>query len=362
MIFLIIFRKGGSESMGKAIIHVDMDAFYASVEQRDNPELLGRPVIIGGTSGRGVVSAASYEARRYGIHSAMSVQVAKRLCPDGTYLRPNMNKYKETSREIHKRLRRYSDAIEPISIDEAFLDVSGKDPVKIAKNIKEDIEKELKLTASIGISINKFVAKLASDIEKPNGLTIIKEKEIIDFLRPLPIDNIWGVGPKMEREMNKLGIYYIKDIQDYDKEVLESIFGKRGRELYDFSYGRDNRPVEEDVLNQSIGEEETFREDVENLDFLTGKLKEYSKNLSKKLIKRSYLIRTITIKIKYNDFTIETRSITLGIPTDNSNVIFDTGKYILENKFELKKSVRLIGLTGSNLIYPDDPHQLAMKI
>lgn len=348
--------------MEKSIIHVDMDAFYASVEQRDNPHLIGKAVIIGGASNRGVVCAASYEARRYGVHSAMPVQLAKRLCPNGVYLPSNIGKYKETSKELHKIFTKYSKTIEPISIDEAFLDITGEDPVIIAKNIKKDIQNQLNLTASIGISINKFLAKLASDIDKPNGLTIIKKEEVIEFLRSLPITNIWGVGPKMEREMNKLGIYYISDIQDYDENVLISIFGKRGKELYEFSYGIDSRPVEDHVLNQSIGEEETFQIDINDMDILIDKLKSYSINLSKKLIQKSYLIRTITIKIKYNDFTVETRSITLSIPTDNYDVIFDTSRYILINKFELKKSVRLIGLTGSNLIYPDDPMQLIMDM
>lgn len=348
--------------MERSIIHVDMDAFYASVEQRDNPDLIGKAVIIGGVNSRGVVCAASYEARRYGVHSAMPGRQAKKLCPNGIFLPSNMEKYKQASREIHNIFSRYSDNIEPISIDEAFLDITGKNPIKIAKMIKRDIENELKLTSSIGISINKFLSKLASDIDKPNGLTIIKKDEIIEFLKPLPVTKIWGVGPKMERELNKLGIYYVGDIQDYDKEILTSLFGKRGRELYEFSYGIDDRIVENHVLNQSIGEEETFQNDTDDIDLLIDKLRFFSMNLSKKLIQKSYLIRTITIKVKYNDFTVETRSITLSIPTDGYNMIFKISEYILRTKFNLKKSVRLIGLTGSNIIYPQDPRQLNMDI
>ncbi|HSH36263.1 DNA polymerase IV, partial [Schnuerera sp.] len=204
----------------RSIIHIDMDAFYASVEQRDNPSLLGKPVIVGGVRSRGVVSTASYEARKYGIHSAMPIKVAKRLCPKGIYLPVDMKKYKSVSKEIHKIFNRYSSKIEPISIDEAFLDVTGQEAVFIAKRIKNDIQKELKLTASIGISYNKFLAKLASDIKKPNGLTVIKKGEAMEFLKPLSVSKLWGVGPKMERELNKLGIYYIGDIQGYDVDVL----------------------------------------------------------------------------------------------------------------------------------------------
>ncbi|NMB08605.1 MAG: DNA polymerase IV [Tissierellia bacterium] len=348
--------------MNRSIIHVDMDAFYASVEQRDNPSLKGKPVIIGGASDRGVVCAASYEARRYGVYSAMAGARAKKLCPKGIYLPVNMNKYKNTSKEIHKIFRRYSNTIEPISIDEAFLDITGKNPLKIAKEIKKDIKEEQGLTASIGISYNKFLAKLASDMEKPNGLTIIKKEEVIEVLKPLSVRKLWGVGPKMESELNKLGIYYIGDIQNYDPNVLISLFGKRGQEIYDFSHGIDNRPVEYNVLNQSIGEEETFKEDIDNIKYLIEYVENYSINLSNKLMAKGYLGKTITVKIKYNDFSVETRSISLNIPTDREKTIFKTSRYILCEKFNIDKPVRLIGLTISNLIYPEDPLQLSMKI
>lgn len=348
--------------MDRAIIHIDMDAFYASVEQRDNPSLKGKPVIIGGKSDRGVVCAASYEARKYGVHSAMPGRTAQKLCPNGIFLPVNMEKYKNTSREIHSIFRRYSNTIEPISIDEAFLDVSGKNPIKIAKAIKNDIKGEQNLTASIGISYNKFLAKLASDMEKPNGLTIIEKEEAVEMLKPLSVRKLWGVGPMMENELNRLGLYYIGDIQNYDEEVLVELFGKRGKEIYDFSHGIDNRPVEYDASNQSIGEEETFSKDIEDINYLIEYLKIYSINLSNKLVIKGYLAKTITVKLKYNDFTTETRSITLSIPTDNEDKIFEIGKYILVEKFTIKKPVRLIGLTVSNLIYPNDPLQLSMKI
>ncbi len=348
--------------MDRSIIHVDMDAFYAAVEQRDNPSLIGKPIIIGGASDRGVVCTASYEARKYGIHSAMSAKVAKRLCPNGIYLPVDMKKYKKVSKEVRGIFQRYSNIIEPVSIDEAFLDTTGNDPIPIARKIKKDIRDELQLTASVGVSINKFLAKLASDMDKPDGLTIIRKDEVVELLEPLPVTKLWGVGPSMERELNKLGIYYIGDIQRYDKNVLISIFGKRGKEIYDFSYGIDHRPVEDHILNQSIGEEETFREDIGDMDFLIDRLNSYAKNLSKELKLRGYLIKTITVKVKYKDFSVETRSMTLSIPTNDNKDIFKIGKHILTTRFNFHDKIRLLGLTVSNLIYPEDPIQLSLDI
>lgn len=339
-----------------------MDAFYASIEQRDNPNLKNKPVIIGGNSKRSVVCTASYEARKYGIHSAMPIAKAKRLCPKGIYLPVNMDKYKKESRKIMNILRRYSSIIEPLSIDEAFMDVSGKDALYIAKKIKEDVKNELQLTASVGISINKFVAKLASDVKKPDGLTIIKKEDIIDFLKPLPVSRLWGVGPRMERELNKLGIYTIGNLQKYNLDILINKFGKRGKEIYLFSFGIDNRPVETQLISQSIGEEETFLEDLNDIDVLCRKLKLFARNLSNKLVKKGFLVKTVTVKVKYSDFIVETRSFTFSIPTYDYNIIYETSKYLLINKFDLKKSIRLLGLSVSNLIYPNDPIQLSFKI
>ncbi|HHV46904.1 MAG TPA: DNA polymerase IV [Tissierellia bacterium] len=348
--------------MDRAIIHVDMDAFYASIEQRDNPQLRGKPVIVGGVGKRSVVCTASYEARKYGVHSAMPIESARRLCPHGVFLPVDIDRYKKESAKILNILRRYSNIIEPLSIDEAFLDVTGGNPIYIAENIKSDIRNELKLTASVGISINKFLAKLASDVKKPDGLTVIKKEDIVDFLKPLPVSKLWGVGPKMERELNKLGIYYIEDVQKYDVDILIEKFGKRGKELFEFSYGRDNRPLEIHITNQSIGEEETFISDTNDMEFLCNKLREYSVNLSNRLVRKGFLIRTVTVKVKYSDFTVETRSITLNIPTYDHNVIYETSKQLLTTKFNIIKDIRLIGLSLSNLIYPQDPRQLSLNI
>lgn len=348
--------------MDRSIIHVDMDAFYASVEQRDNPNLRNKPVIIGGNSKRSVVCTASYEARKYGIHSAMPIIKAKRLCPRGIYLPVNMNKYKRESRKILNILGRYSNTVEPLSIDEAFVDVTGKNPLIIARKIKEDIKNELKLSASLGVSVNKFLAKLASDVNKPVGLTVIEKENVIDFLKPLPVSKLWGVGPRIERELNKLGIYIIEDVQKYDKDILIKKFGKKGRELYDFSFGIDHRPVETHLVSQSIGAEETFLNDINDMEVLNNKLKLFSMNLSNKLVKKGFLIRTITVKVKYSDFTVETRSTTISIPTYDYKVIYETSKYLLTTKFNLEKDIRLIGINLSNLVYPQDPIQLSLNI
>ncbi|HLR35087.1 MAG TPA: DNA polymerase IV [Tissierellales bacterium] len=347
----------------RSIIHVDMDAFYASVEEADNPLLKGKPIIVGGRSGsRGVVSASSYEARKYGVHSAMSMAKAKQLCPKGVFLPVNMKRYKEVSKEANEILKEHSLIIEPISIDEAFLDVTGKNPYIISKSIKKRIKNELGLTVSIGISFNKFLAKLASDVEKPNGLTIVKKNEAVNFLVPLPIRKLWGVGPKTERELNKLGIYTIGDMQRYDMNVLIRKFGKRGKELSDFSKGIDNRVVENDIKTKSIGEEETYIDDVDDIGFLVNKLDEYSLSLAHKLDHHSTLAKTITVKVKYEDFSVETRSLTLSIPTNKYPTIFEISKSILINKFSLEKKVRLLGLSLSNLIHPNDPLQLNIEM
>lgn len=348
--------------MDRAIIHIDMDAFYASIEQRDNPCFKNKPVIIGGRSKRAVVCTASYEARKYGIHSAMPMAKAKRLCPKGIYLPVNMDKYKRESRKIMNILGRYSKIIEPLSIDEAFIDVTGKDALSIAKQIKKDIKNELQLTASIGISANKFMAKLASDVEKPDGLTIIKKEDIINFLKPLQVSKLWGVGPRMERELNKLGIYIVEDVQKYNLDILIKKFGKKGKEIYNFSFGIDNRPVETHLVSQSIGEEETFLKDINDIGILCKKLRIFSINLSNKLVKKGFLVKTITVKVKYSDFTVETRSFTFSIPTYDSNIIYETSKHLLISKFNLTKNIRLLGISFSNLIYPHDPIQLSFEI
>ncbi|WP_026893769.1 DNA polymerase IV [Clostridiisalibacter paucivorans] len=345
------------------ILHVDMDAFYASIEQRDRPNLKNKPVIVGGNPySRGVVCAASYEARKFGIRSAMPSKKAKALCPKAVFVPVNKNKYKKVSQKLHDIFYNYSNKIEPISLDEAFLDVSGKNPLEIAKKIKEDINNKLYLTASVGISYNKFLAKLASDMKKPDGLTIIQKNEAIDILKPLSIRKLWGVGPKTEKKLKRLGIYRIEDIQKYDKKTLVNLFGKRGEELIDFANGIDNRPVENPEGAQSIGEENTFLEDTNDIKILHERVDRYVKDVVTRILRKRYRIKTVTLKIKYEDFTVETRSITLDYSTDDFNTINRTAHYILDNRFNIDKKVRLLGVTLSNIVYFDEPIQLSLNL
>ncbi|MTI68789.1 MAG: DNA polymerase IV [Firmicutes bacterium] len=349
--------------MDRSIIHVDMDAFFASIEQRDNPKLRNKPVAVGGKPNkRGVVCAASYEARRYGVKSAMSSKRAERLCPKLIFVSTNKDKYKEVSKHIKSIFKRYSEKIEPISIDEAFIDVTGKEALKIGKLIKKSIKNELDLTASIGISYNKFLSKLASDMDKPNGFTVISKKNAKDILKKLPIRKLWGVGPKTEKELSRLGLYKIEDIQRYDRDILVEKFGKRGLELIEFANGKDDRPIEWKSKSQSIGEENTFSHDTLDMEVLHNTLNKYSLDVLKKIRKNRYKIKTITIKIKYENFNIETRSLTLKAPTDSLEVIKSKAHFILNNKFNINKKVRLLGLTVSNIVYPNDPVQLRMDM
>ncbi|MGO1368029.1 MAG: DNA polymerase IV [Senegalia sp. (in: firmicutes)] len=345
------------------ILHIDMDAFYASIEQRDNKNLRGKPVAVGGSpDGRGVVCAASYEARKYGIKSAMSSKKAQMLCKNLIFVDTHKEKYKKASDHIRNIFRRYSDNIEPLSLDEAYLEIKSHDPLNIAKSIRRDIKKELDLTCSVGISFNKFLAKLASDINKPNGITIINKDNALDILRPMPIRKLWGVGPKTEKVLHSMGIYTIYDIQNYDKDTLIYKLGKKGNELMLFSKGIDNRKVDGNTLAQSISEENTFSYDIDDIDYIHQKIDEYSLDIYNSIIKRAYKYKTITIKLKYNDFSIETRSITLENATDSLETLKLTSHFILKNKFKINKKVRLLGLGVSNFIYPNDPVQIMLNL
>src|SRR5437899_2006871 len=261
-----------NHSMTRAILHVDMDAFYASVEQRDHPDLRGKPVIVGaGPRDRGVVAAASYEARKFGVHSAMPSRTAYKLCPQGVFVRPNMEKYAEVSRQVMAILRSFTPLVQPLSIDEAFLDVSGStaqfgDPVAIAKRIKAEIRSGTALTASVGVAPNKFLAKLASDLHKPDGLTVITDADKVQILAPLPVSKVWGVGKVTEKRLHELGIRTIGDLQRLPLDELRQRFGNTADHLHALARGEDNREVETDEESKSISSEHTFDEDTADLD------------------------------------------------------------------------------------------------
>ncbi len=349
--------------MKKTIIHVDMDAFYASIEQMDNPQYRKKPIVVGGNpEERGVVCTASYEARKYGIKSAMSSKKAIQLCPNLIFLPVRMDRYISVSKQIHKVFEQYSDLIEPVSIDEAFLEITSNDAIKIGLEIKKKIKNEIGLTASVGISINKYLAKLASDHKKPNGFFILIQKnEIEKFLSQLPIRKLWGVGPKTEKELHKLGIYMIKDIQRYDQKVLFDKFGNKAFEMINYSKGIDPRPVENNYRKKSIGEENTFPTDVDNIQLLKQHLYNCCKRLTREIKRHQCLIKKVTIKVKYQDFLNITRSITLPHYTDIFSEIYYIAENILVNKISLNKKIRLLGVQFSNILYSDEPIQLQIS-
>ena len=294
------------------IIHLDMDAFYAAVEELDNPKLKGKPLIVGGRSNRGIVTTANYEARKYGIHSAMPLFMAKQLCPHGIYVPTRKERYSEISKEVFKILYSVTDKVEQLSIDEAFLDVEeiNQNPLKICKYIRNRVKKEIGLTMSFGISYNKFLAKLASDWRKPEGLTIITKDMVPEILLPLKIGKVYGIGKKSEEKFNHIGIYTVEDMMNLSEEHLIKLLGKHGREVYQRIRGIDNRKVNPIRERKSIGTERTFPE-IRDKKVLINYLDDYSEEISKTMIQKNISGKTINIKIKYEDFSVHSKSTTL---------------------------------------------------
>lgn len=347
----------------RQIIHIDMDAFYASVEQRDNPDLKGKPVVVGGKPhSRGVASTCSYEARKYGIRSAMPLAEARRRCPHAIFLPVDIPKYSQVSQQIHRIFEDYTPLIEPISLDEAFLDVTASlrlfgSARMIALEIKNRIKKELALTASVGIAPNKFLAKLASDIQKPDGFVVIKEEEIQAFLDPLPVERIWGVGPKTAEQLHQLNIKTIKDLKNMDEFSLQTHLGAAGSQLFYLARGIDNRPVEPDREIKSIGRETTFPEDLLEQEVLQTFLLDLSADVGRKLRKRSLKAKTVTLKVRFPDFSTVSRSKTLESHTDLDKVIFSKACLLLD-ELRLKRPIRLIGVSVHNLTSEETQHSL----
>ena len=336
----------------RKIIHIDMDAFFASVEQRDNPALRGLPVAVAGDTPRNVVSTASYEARRYGVRSALSVAKAKRLCPRLVLVPPRFKAYKKASEQIHAIFRRYTPLIEPLSLDEAFLDVTdnpdGKTATQIAKEIKLAIKKELNLTASAGVSYNKFLAKTASDLQKPDGLSRILPKDAERFLEQLPIEAFYGVGPATARRMHELGIAVGANLKALSQEELEKHFGKTGAWLYGVVRGKDERPVTPDRERKSVGIEDTFPTDLIGIDACAEALEPLMRNLQQRLERANFSGSTLTLKIRFSDFTQMTRSRTRGGFYAEKSDIEATALELLRTHLPYGKPVRLLGLTVSN--------------
>lgn len=339
--------------MKRCIIHVDMDAFFAAVEQRDNSILRGRPVIIGGLSGRGVVSTASYEARQFGVRSAMPMVEARRRCPQGVFLTGNYDKYSKVSRRLMDILSEFSPVIEPLSIDEAFLDMTGTewlypDIGTVAIQIKERIKSELGLVASVGVAPNKFLAKLASDLEKPDGLVIIKQDEAERLLMDLPVSRLWGVGATTAASLHKIGIHTIGELAQTDCAVLEKHCGKLAYELHRLARGHDDRPVISQHQPKSIGKETTFEVDLNNRQQIEAELLLLAEKVGWRLRRYGYSARTITLKVRFASFRTITRSKTLLEPTNFDEVIYKIVQEIWQNT-AMTEGVRLLGISTANL-------------
>jgi DNA polymerase IV len=349
--------------MTKKIIHIDMDAFYASVEQHDNPALQGRPVIVGGDpEKRGVVSAASYEARTYGVHSAMPSSQARRLCPQGVFLPVRMHRYREVSGQIFQLLREYTPLVEPLSLDESFLDVTGSEKLfgpapQIAKEVKRRIRETTGLTASAGIAPNKFLAKIASDYRKPDGLVEVKPEEVQGFLRELPISKLWGVGKATEEVLKGMGILKVGQLALFPAEKIERRLGKFGLELMALARGEDDRLVSPESEAKSVSQEETFTPDLENLEQMKRVLLDQAEQVGWELRKQKLKGSTVTVKVRYPDFTLVTRSLTLPSPTDQGIEIYQTAMKLLPRTEALQRRARLLGVGISNFIHRDDPEQ-----
>ncbi|GAA4381046.1 DNA polymerase IV [Hymenobacter koreensis] len=351
----------------RKIIHLDMDAFYASVEQRDNPELRGRPVAVGGSRQRGVVAAASYEARQFGVRSAMPSTVAQRQCPDLVFVKPRFEVYKAVSRQIRAIFAEYTPLIEPVSLDEAYLDVTENlkqmaSATRIAQQIQAKILAETQLTASAGVSYNKFLAKLASDYRKPHGLHVIKPEEGLAFVEPLKVGDFHGIGPVTAAKMNQLGIFTGADLRELPEAFLRQHFGKAGGYYYAIARAIDHRPVVADRVRKSVGSETTFEQDLTTDEELLEGLQPSLDSVWEYCQRTGVLGRTVTVKVKYADFQQLTRSrSSLGLFTDKQ-LLERVSRELLTALYPLPKGVRLLGVSLSNLEASEDSvgRQLAL--
>jgi len=338
----------------RKIIHIDMDAFYASVEQRDNPELKGKPVAVGGSNKRGVVAAASYEARKFGVYSAMPSVTAFRRCPDIVFVRPRFEVYASVSRQIRSIFHEYTDLVEPLSLDEAYLDVTSNkkgmpSATIIAREIKERIKDDTNLTASAGISINKFLAKIASDQDKPNGLFLITPDQAEEFVDKLAISKFHGIGKVTAEKMHKLGIQKGSDLKKWELNRLVQVFGKAGKYYYNISRANDQREVNPNRPRKSVGAEDTFETDLVTFEEMMEELRKIARVVFDRQKKTESYGRTLTLKLKYSDFKQITRSKTLNHPFDNLELMLEVTTELLKQCDLEANSVRLLGLTVSNL-------------
>ena len=338
----------------RAILHVDMDAFFASVEQLDDPGLRGRPVLVGHDGPRGVVAAASYEARVYGCRSAQPMAVAKRLCPHAVVVPGHFERYRAESRRVFAILESYTPLVEPLSIDEAFLDVTGSqgifgEPEGMARAIKDRIREETKLTGSVGVAANKFLAKLASDMDKPDGLTVIRPGDVDRVLPPLPIGKIWGIGPKTAERLAGIGVRTIGDLRKLDSDVLAHRLGTDAEHYRRLAFGLDDRAVTPDDQAKSIGHEQTFGQDLADPEAVRRVMLEQSEQVSARLRRHGLFARGVTVKIRYGDFQTVTRAKKLDTPADTTQPIWLAARELFDTWAREFKPVRLIGVTATRL-------------
>jgi DNA polymerase-4 len=347
------------------IIHVDMDAFYASVEERDCPELRGQPVIVGGTpEGRGVVAAANYEARKFGVHSAMPAAKARRLCPHAVFLPSRIDYYARVSRQIHDIFHRFTPLVEPLSLDEAFLDATGSESlfgtsIEIGRQIKQEIRDNLDLVASVGVAPNKFLAKMASDLEKPDGFVVVDAAGIQAFLDPLPVGRLWGVGRVAGKTFERLGIRTIGDMRGLPLEVLQQNFGEHGSHLWELSRGIDQRPVVPDREAKSISHETTFARDIDDAGALRAWAGELTEQVARRLRRHHLRGRTVQLKIRFSDFQTITRSVALPQPTDVTQEIWQAADQMLSHRLPAKHlPIRLLGVGVTGFDNTEETQQM----
>lgn len=340
----------------RKILHIDMDAFFASVEQRDNPALIGKPVIVGGRpESRGVVAACSYEARAFGVHSAMPSVRALKLCPSAIFLPPRFAAYREASRAIHQVFAEYAQAIEPLSLDEAYLDVSQTalelgSATEVARRIKQDIKEKINLTASAGVSYNKFLAKIASDLDKPDGLAVIKPEDAEELIENLEIRKFFGIGKVTEAKLQSLGIYHGRDLKKLTRIQLQTQFGRSGDYYYNIARGIDDRPVSSSRQRKSIGSETTFADNVVDKRIIWHTLTKLAEGVVESMHKRHFAARTITLKARYADFESITRSKTPLVPLTTFDDFVQWLPHLLKRTEVGTRPIRLIGVTAHNLV------------
>jgi len=348
----------------RTILHIDMDAFFAAVEQRDNPTLRGKPVAVGRSAkSRGVIAAASYEARRYGIRSAMPTAEAQQHCPDLILVTPDHAKYRRVSKQIMALLAEYTPLVEQVSIDEAFLDVTGSlrlhgSATRIGQQIRQRISQDFQLTASVGIGPNKFVAKLASEQAKPDGLLVIEPDQVGEFLAPLPVTALWGVGENTADKLHQLGFTTIGQLQQCNVDELVAQFGKHGRRLAQLARGQDDSPIHVGRDRKSVSHEQTFAEDIKDGQFLRGKLLELSEQVGHRLRSHNLKGRTVTLKLRFSDFRTITRSTTLTESTNADQQIYRSASSLLDAVNLAQRKVRLVGIAVSNLDTGKQPQLL----